>query len=557
MRTHLAAVAAVAALGGALTGYLAAPSPGGADARRAASSLAAGPRHLALNMPAGDRAKAAGLGYDLFDVDPDEDEIASLPKGAKAMLWVGNTTCGDFEIADTGAFAETVERLADDPRVYGWYLSDEPNPKECPGIAAKIRERADIVHERAPGQKAFASLTDWEMSPLRPSETHLDLIGVDPYPCRVDGDGCDLGVIDRMVRQADAAGFPRRMIVPVFQTFGQTCADGEKTWRMPRPAQLRAMLDRWDRHAPSPAFDVSYSWGRQDAWACPALADHPELQAVMKAHNTRRRGPAPASPPTRGPGGGPSRSPGGGTSGWGRPVVSEDFDGTEVDTSKWLVYDSPAAKVNPRTAKATTVKDGMLHLTGGLYDGKDLSGGIASHLNQRYGRWEVRMRADAGTGYSAVALLWPEHFGRPEKAEINFAEVIDPTRKSTGLFVHQGENDAQAQRTVKVDFTRWHTVALDWRPEKLVFWIDGRKVWTYTGPLLPKQTKMGLALQNDQVCDRGKGFCRTRDTPKWVTMNVDWVRVYGLPGDSPPSSEPRSPSPTPTASPTSCPVPTS
>ncbi|MDL4774298.1 hypothetical protein [Actinomadura xylanilytica] len=321
MKTHLAAVAAVAALGGALTGYLVAPSAGDASSRRPAAALTGGPRHLALNMPDGDRAKAAALGYDLFDVDPDEDAVNALPEGAMAMLWVGNTTCGDFQIAGTGDFTETVKRLAGNPRVYGWYLSDEPNPDECPGIAGRIRARADIVHEHAPDQKAFASLTDWPMGPLKPSATHLDLIGLDPYPCRAGGGACDLDAIDTMVEQADRAGFPRRMIVPVFQTFGQACADGDRTWRLPAARQLQSMLDRWDRFAPSPAFDISYSWGRQSGWACPALTDadgtdgHPDLQTVMKRHNTRRDGPAatprrPGSSSGSSSGSSPRRSPG-------------------------------------------------------------------------------------------------------------------------------------------------------------------------------------------------------------------------------------------------------
>ncbi|MFB4309801.1 hypothetical protein [Actinomadura sp. GTD37] len=305
LRTHLAAVAAVAALGGAVTGYLIAPSPGDASARPAAA-LASGTLHLALNMPAGDRAKAAALGYDLFDVDPDEDEIASLPAGGRALLWVGNTTCGGFQQESASAFTATVQRFARNDRVYGWYLSDEPNPDECPGIAGKIRQRADIVHRYAPGQKAFASLTDWPMRPLRPSETHLDLIGLDPYPCRTDTDtgrerkACALDAIDTMVGQAARAGFPRRMIVPVFQTFGQSCNDGEHNWRLPDERQLRSILGRWERLVPRPAFDIAYTWGRQDAWACPALSDAdggrglPDLQSVMKAHNTRRTGPGTA-----------------------------------------------------------------------------------------------------------------------------------------------------------------------------------------------------------------------------------------------------------------------
>ncbi|MBO2464785.1 hypothetical protein [Actinomadura violacea] len=297
MKTQLLAVAAAAALGGAATGYLLAPSPGDAAARPAAGSLVTGTLHAALNMPAGDRAKAAALGYDLFDVDPDAGDVAALPKGGRALLWVGNTTCGGFQQDSASAFADTVKRFAGNDRVYGWYLSDEPNPDQCPGIAGKLRQRADIVHKYAPGQKAFASLTDWPMGPLKPSETHLDLIGLDPYPCRSGHGGCDLNAIDTMVGQATRAGFTKKMIVPVFQTFGQSCSDGEKNWRLPAAAEMKAILTRWDRLVPRPAFDISYSWGRQDAWACPALADadgsggNPDLQSVMKRHNLRRTGP--------------------------------------------------------------------------------------------------------------------------------------------------------------------------------------------------------------------------------------------------------------------------
>lgn len=248
---------------------------------------------------------------------------------------------------------------------------------------------------------------------------------------------------------------------------------------------------------------------------------------------------APAGPAVADPGGGApaGRATGvirGGREpipgGWGRPVLVDDFGGARLDRRRWAVYDTPRGGENPRTAAATRVSGGRLRLTGAIYRGRDLSGGIATHLHQTYGRWEVRMRADRGTGYSAVALLWPERFGRPEFAEINFAEVIDPSRRTVGLFVHNGPGDRQAQRVLRADFTRWHTVAVDWLPGSLTFWLDGAKVWGYRGPLVPSRTRMGLALQNDQVCDRGPGFCRDRTTPDRVTMEVDWVRVYRAPG---------------------------
>ncbi|MEV5575684.1 hypothetical protein AB0L06_37080 [Spirillospora sp. NPDC052269] len=301
MRTHhFAAIAATAALAGGVFGYLVHPSSGSAASAVpvAAPRHTSGTLHVALNMPASDRTRASALGFTLFDVGP--DEVGSLPGDGRALVWVGNTTCGGFD-QSASDFGSTVQRLAHDPRVYGWYLSDEPNPAECPGIVGQIRKRADLIHRYAPGQKAFASLTDWTMTPLKPSATHLDLIGLDPYPCRSDASDCDPKAIGRMVAQADRAGFARAMMVPVVQTFGQGCSAGEKNWKLPTSAQLTTILRQWDALVPRPAFDISYSWGHQSDWACPTLADSPGLQQVMKLHNTRpARRPTTPEPSTPG-----------------------------------------------------------------------------------------------------------------------------------------------------------------------------------------------------------------------------------------------------------------
>ncbi|MEV7969678.1 family 16 glycosylhydrolase [Sphaerisporangium sp. NPDC088356] len=211
---------------------------------------------------------------------------------------------------------------------------------------------------------------------------------------------------------------------------------------------------------------------------------------------------------------------------WGTPVFVEDFDGTQIDRNKWEVYDSPDAQVNPRTARATAVHDGMLQMTGGFYGGKDLSGGVASHLSQTYGRWEVRFRGEAGAGYSLVTLLWPSSQGG-EYAEVDFAEVIDPTRQRGGIYIHRGEAE-QAQSQMRADFTRWHTVAVDWLPGRLTFWLDGEQTWDYTGPRVPEARPMHLTLQNDVVCNQWSP-CRNSSTPKTVSMFVDWVKIYRAP----------------------------
>ncbi|MEV0585014.1 glycoside hydrolase family 16 protein [Nonomuraea sp. NPDC050310] len=208
--------------------------------------------------------------------------------------------------------------------------------------------------------------------------------------------------------------------------------------------------------------------------------------------------------------------------GWGAPAFVENFD--RLDTGKWMVYHSPTASENPRTGKAVSVSGGVLKITGGFYGGKDLSGGLATRKTQTYGRWEVRFRAEAGAGYTPVALLMASDRG--EHAEIDFAEIIDPKRQGGGIFVHAG--DERADKQLRADFTRWRTVAVDWLPGRLTFWLDGEKVWDYRGPHVPDGRAMGLALQHDVVCNQWSP-CRGGSTPKTVSMYVDWVKIYRAP----------------------------
>ncbi|MEU0571836.1 glycoside hydrolase family 16 protein [Nonomuraea sp. NPDC005983] len=220
---------------------------------------------------------------------------------------------------------------------------------------------------------------------------------------------------------------------------------------------------------------------------------------------------------------------------WGAPVVVENFDGTSLDPSKWMIYDSPEAAVNPRTGRASTVSGGVLRLRGARYGGRDLSGGVASTLAQAYGRWEVRFRAEAGAGYTPVALLWPASDDGPG-AEVDFAEIVDPQRQGGGIFVHSDAGRALQQ--LRADFTTWHTAAVDWLPGRLTFWLDGHRLWDYQGPHVPGNRRMGLALQNDVVCEPR---CRDASTPDTVSMYVDWVRIYRAPGGAPVRAPGRAP----------------
>src|SRR5581483_6743826 len=122
--------------------------------------------------------------------------------GGKALVWVGNLDNASPGSAcpapgfSFGQFRAQVDALRRNPRVYGYYVADEPHPTVCSGAAADIRARADYIHAEAPGQTAFIVVQDGsvvcgsalgcEYRALRPARTHVDLVGLDPYPCHYD-----------------------------------------------------------------------------------------------------------------------------------------------------------------------------------------------------------------------------------------------------------------------------------------------------------------------------------------------------------------------------------
>ncbi len=249
------------------------------------------------------RAAAARLGFDLFDLNPNKAAIDALGPGQRALVWLGNldnTSCtAGFSWA---AFTAAVDSLANDPKVFGYYLSDEPHPIRCPDALAHVRARADYIRAHAPHQISFIVLVDGpgnckgeygcEYRIMRPEQSHVDLIGIDPFPCTVNLGGCQLDRITEQVLRAEAQGVPRAAMVPVYQVFGQTCPGSrDHYYQLPSATDLPAMFERWRSLVGTPAFDFAYTW-RSEGPACPGLADangshgYPDLQSVVSQHNT-------------------------------------------------------------------------------------------------------------------------------------------------------------------------------------------------------------------------------------------------------------------------------
>ena len=210
------------------------------------------------------------------------------------------------------------------------------------------------------------------------------------------------------------------------------------------------------------------------------------------------------------------------TQGWGEPVRTDDFtDGT----SGWSIYDGPGHAGNGRrTPDAVSVRDGVLTITG---DSAGNTAGMAwTDGSRQYGRWEGRVRAPASDpSYNALLLLWPTAENFPEGGEIDFMEMMDPSRQTTNIFVHYGADNSQIDGSVDIDGTGWHNWAVEWTPERITAYVDGEPWFETTDPTVQPPGPMHLCIQLDWFPKGG--------SVQESTMQVDWVRQYALDGATP------------------------
>jgi hypothetical protein len=203
----------------------------------------------------------------------------------------------------------------------------------------------------------------------------------------------------------------------------------------------------------------------------------------------------------------------------------DDFDGAGLDTDVWVAHYLPMWSSRADSAATYEVADSELRLTvppeQGLWCADDhdpplrvsgiqsgvYSGEVGSTVGQqpfreglvvreaqptrwgwtpRYGLLEVRARMDLGP--RSMASVWMVGIeDRPERSgEICIFEVFGDTLQdgsaAVGAGVHPFRDPAltdefDAPRT-EIDVSEPHVYAADWRPGRVDFLIDGRRVKT-------------------------------------------------------------------------------
>jgi beta-glucanase (GH16 family) len=213
------------------------------------------------------------------------------------------------------------------------------------------------------------------------------------------------------------------------------------------------------------------------------------------------------------------------------PVFSDEFDGSELDFAKWSPHDPAGDKAYE--PQAIEVHDGFAHITArrarGLTSGGFTSGTMTSYgsFAQMYGRFEIRCRIPAGRGLEPKFRLLPV-----PKGEIPAIDILDAVggEPSKALFGNQwGDEKTERSFTGSYDVgdlsSGFHTVAIEWDKDKIVWFVDGKERFRSVDgvPHQPMYLAVGLAVGSRQA----KYPDETTKFP--AVFTIDYIRVFQRP----------------------------
>lgn len=246
-------------------------------------------------------------------------------------------------------------------------------------------------------------------------------------------------------------------------------------------------------------------------------------------------------------------------------VFSDEFNGTTLDTTKWNKIDyvnwnvADWRKYQSRDDELVTMNgDGTVSLWGKYGDYTSQSdqtgasdtyacGGIFTNktFTFQYGYVEVRTKFDCAQGAWPAIWMMPTTGAWPQTGEIdimehlNYQGVIYQTvhyNDASGSHISDTTVNANgastAYFTTQEDKAAFHTYGVEWTPESVIFFMDGKATltlnaqenngnWPFNKENNPYYLLLDMQLGGSWVGEIG-------NIGDGVAMTVDYVRVYSL-----------------------------
>jgi len=203
-------------------------------------------------------------------------------------------------------------------------------------------------------------------------------------------------------------------------------------------------------------------------------------------------------------------------------VFSDDFSGSVLDTATWQTCywwvtngagctnygNSDMPEYEWYLPSQDQVSNGVLHLvasetpTLGTNANGDpetypwTSGMVTTQKSFEFTYGFVEVSAQIANGNGMWCALWLGPASEAGVPEVDIAETWGAGTASTwlGFYLHlPGGVRPSRQIHTKSLMTGWHTFAVDWEPSSLTWYVDGVKMFTYTGSGIPQVPMYFLA----------------------------------------------------------------
>ena len=243
-----------------------------------------------------------------------------------------------------------------------------------------------------------------------------------------------------------------------------------------------------------------------------------------------------------------------------RLIFHDEFDGKEIDRSKWIPEYLPSWPENRNVCTPTyEMKDGILRLIidknskNEFGDGMYISGFMsasrtgmhrydpkrkalhnikteATQINQ-YGYYEMRAKMQTGGGVHCAWWLIGFEDNPDQSCEVDIFEILGTDENRIWSTVHSWKDSTIQYHTEHPWFANkklaeeFHVYGFDWRPEGVTVYVDGIRVMSHQAAITYPLIQIISFYDNRKAKEAWTG---TYDpsVPYPKSFDIDYIRMY-------------------------------
>jgi beta-glucanase (GH16 family) len=245
-----------------------------------------------------------------------------------------------------------------------------------------------------------------------------------------------------------------------------------------------------------------------------------------------------------------------GSGSFGELTFRDEFDGKEIDASKWYVRYKPEGNWPDMIWRRNYKKENAYIENGALVirtirEGTDEKPSFSTAMistneygkpilfQQAYGRFEAKVKFPKQQGHWCAFWLMTQSVGHVDNSgrdgtEIDIMEKAWTLSRIQHALHWDGYGDYHKSASQKVEFKElndgdWHIIRLDWYPNVYVFFVDGKETWrTNAGGVcqVPNFIIFSDEIGNSGSSPEGWGGGPITEAKLPDYFIIDYVRVY-------------------------------